>query len=127
MRRLAIGPGLAFFFCFLFTFPAATSPLFRALPVYFEANLGQGPPGAGFLARGGDYQLALMPTGSVLTVQNRERHASASVETLLVDADRRATLEGLDPLDARVHWLNGAHASLWGASIPLFGRVRAKD
>lgn len=122
------------------------SAALAALPVRFEANLGQGAAGAPFVAHGRGYGLALTPGGMVLTLQDPNRGPGASKRD--VELDRAApaagrfepvslhmrlegagavTPVGEEPLETRTNYLIGPDPSAWVTDVPSFARVRYPD
>jgi hypothetical protein len=111
-------------FCFalaaLSAIPAAgadnISPVRRALelaPIRFERSAP-----SEFFARGLNYRLALSPRGAVLALPDHQ------VRLSLVGASSSATIDGEQPLTARVNYFHGSDRSKWRTGVPNFGRVR---
>ncbi len=100
----------------------------------FEPNQGQAETAVRFLARGRGYGLFLTPTETVLVVApavatrglSVPRPEQAVVRMRLVGADPGATIEGVEPLLGRSHYLLGA-PDRWRRSVPSFARVRYTD
>jgi MBG domain (YGX type)/Chitobiase/beta-hexosaminidase C-terminal domain/FG-GAP-like repeat/Abnormal spindle-like microcephaly-assoc'd, ASPM-SPD-2-Hydin/NHL repeat len=112
----------------------------RSLPHYFEANRGQWPSSEAFRAYGYGYSVSLRQDGLALKVASpRDARvpgkmnpsttgafgdtAPREVSLRFEGASAAARLTGLDELDAKGAWFQGAESN-WHSGIPLFERVR---
>jgi hypothetical protein len=114
----------------------------QSMPRYFEANRGQWPAGHAYRAYGYGYGIALGKEGVTLLVANPKDlkplgklnpnalpgaalNATPPREVSLrfEGASATARLVGLDELDAKGAWFQGAEAN-WRSDIPLYERVR---
>ena len=122
---------------------AATVPLHekpRALPHYFEANRGQWPSSEAFRAYGYGYSVSLRQDGLALKVASPHdarvlgkikpetigaisQTTAPEVSLRFEGASAAARMTGLDELDAKGAWFQGAESN-WHSGIPLFERVR---
>jgi YD repeat-containing protein len=83
----------------------------------FEANRGQAPGGVKFLRRGRPYAVSLDEGGIAVAPS-----ATADPVRIRFEDARAATMEGLEPLPGRVHYLRGRGQSF--TDVARFGRVR---
>jgi hypothetical protein len=104
------------------------------VPLSFEANQGQSDSRVKFLARGHGYTLFLTTSETVLFLtpaahveRGPSQPSHAVVRLRLIDANRNATVEGLDPLPARSHYFVGRDPQRWRTGIPHYARVRLRD
>jgi hypothetical protein len=120
----------------------ASAERYGALPLRFEANVGQTDGRVRFLARGGGYTLFLTPDEAVFSLSVRARSAkSATEESLPADeVGQRAVLrmrtEGanLDPevrgegeLEGRTNYFVGNDPSRWYRDVRGYASVRYRD
>lgn len=113
---------------------------FGTLPLYFEANRGQGDGGFDFVARGRNCNFFVAPTEAVLTltksdatksagldrhpIANRVRRATRELRLQFVGANVAAQMSGLGELPGRANYFLGNEPSQWRTGVPLFARVR---
>jgi len=129
---------------------------YGALPLSFEANLGQTDPRVQFLARGKGYTLFLTREEAVLVLRAREeeRGSSASsrlsglsgaepsvsdptretkqtrqtvVRMQLVDSNHEAPTTGAEKLPGIVNYFVGNNPQNWRTNIPTYKKVEYKE
>ncbi|HEV8486967.1 MAG TPA: SBBP repeat-containing protein, partial [Blastocatellia bacterium] len=98
---------------------------------------GQADSKVKFLSRGSGYSLLLSPTEAVLTLVGVKRsHSQAKagskphsnvMSMRLIGANRRSSMEGIDPLASRSNYLIGNDARNWRTAVPGYARVRHKE
>ncbi|MEZ5102250.1 MAG: SBBP repeat-containing protein [Thermoleophilia bacterium] len=96
--------------------PAAATPPPAGgsiVPLHFEQNVGQAPADVRFLARGAGSADALLGADGVTV---------GDLRLALDRAVRAATVEGVDPLAARIDYFVGPR-SHWHTDVPAFGEV----
>ena len=114
------------------------------LPLSFEPNRGQTDEQVKFIARGAGYTLFLTPTEAVFSLQqNRARHGvpeeladailsapkpaqqtSSVLRVQLLNADRNATVTGLNELPGRTNYFRGNDPSKWTTNLATFAKVQ---
>lgn len=94
------------------------------LPLYFEPVASQAPAGRTFIARAAHYLIAVSKEGARLALRPRpgDPSVSATIELRFVDADTRASIDGADPQEARIHRFGGADGKTH-VDVPTFGSV----
>ena len=92
-------------------------------PLTFEARQGQARGKVEFLGHGRGYDLYLSPGEAVLAVSA----VSPAVRMKLVGANRRASMEGTDPLPGRANYFLGSNPRQWRTGIPMFTRVVSRQ
>jgi hypothetical protein len=107
------------------------------LPLIFERNIGQAPPGVKFLSHGNDSLLlissdtAILRLASATSRRPRADHALranlATVRIRMVGANPDAPVEGQAPLGARINYFIGRDPSRWHRNVPAFGAVTVHD
>ncbi|MSQ59482.1 MAG: hypothetical protein EXR36_07525 [Betaproteobacteria bacterium] len=100
--------------------PPSVENLSQHLPLAFEANKGQFPAQAKFLARTPGKQLFLVPQGMVMVLGE----SSAGRSVVRVDfrgAAKASRYEGVDPLEAKTHYFRGSQSY---TDVPNFARAR---
>src|SRR5262245_22616936 len=83
---------------------------FGKLPMRFETNAGQVDANVGFLSRGGDYTLLVMPAELAFSFANGRASQSKRARSFrmkLVGADERAQGEGIDRLPTTSNYFVG--------------------
>ena len=103
---------------------ASLAANYGALPLAFEANVGQAAPGINYLAHGGDYNLALSSQQAVLSPANG---AGDTLTFALAGANPQALAVSADQLVTRTNYLIGNDPSQWHTNIPNFGRVQYQN
>jgi len=112
-------------------------------PLSFEENLGQTNPRIKFVARGGNFMLALAPEEADLHVHTphvREKRpaqldpegmgwadamaASARVRLEFAGGNPATRLEGVDPQPGTINYFKGSDPSRWQRNVPHFDRVQ---
>ena len=88
------------------------------MPLRFEANRGQWDPAVRYGARANGYALLLTAAGPVVAFSGSER-----VYIRLLDSNRAATIEALDPLPSHTDYFLGGREH-WRTDIPNYSRVR---
>ncbi|MCP5116608.1 MAG: hypothetical protein GY953_37745, partial [bacterium] len=93
----------------------------------FEPNQGQGDPAADFLVRHAGYSASLSAEG--LSIRGRRPGVGprGDFEIRLLDANRGARAEGLDPTGGHSNYFIGNDPSRWSSGVPHFRRVRYQD
>jgi hypothetical protein len=108
--------------------PAPAAPALQPLgrtPLSFEANQGQVPSPASFVARGPGYQVRLGPSEALLLLGNSTAGADASVLRMRLVGGQAPSLEGQQPLAGRVNSFVGSDPARWRTGIPTFRKVQA--
>lgn len=116
-RRLLLGAILPLALC------AAPAKQRIRLPLVFEPNQGQAAPEVKFLGRNSRYTLRLGST----EVAFCGTRSGASLRMRLERGNRRASLEGLDPLPGKSFYYVGHDPSRWQTRISQYARVRYRD
>ena len=117
--------------------------LLGAAPLQFEENKGQADSRAKFLARGGNFVLALTPREADLNIHTRHVHekrppqlepegvgwadamaSSAVVRVEFAGGNPDAQLTGVDAQPGRINYIRGKDRKGWFRDVPHFGRVR---
>src|SRR5262245_45966867 len=93
----------------------------RSLSLSFEANRGQAPPDAQFLARGHGYNVLLTAEGNQLLLRHKGR--ALSVKTRLIEANPRTVLQGEEKQLAKVHYFRRGMSL---RDVPTYARVRSE-
>ena len=88
------------------------------MPLRCEANRGQWDPAVRYGARANGYALLLTAAGPVVAFSGSER-----VDIRLLDSNRAATIEALDPLPSHTDYFLGGREH-WRTDIPNYSRVR---
>jgi hypothetical protein len=96
---------------------AKANAIYSGLPLSFEANQGQLPPGAFYGARANGYHLLLGAGGPSIAM------GSHHIDMSFDGANAAPRIEGLDALPTRTEYLIG-NRSQWHTGIRSFGRVR---
>jgi hypothetical protein len=92
-----------------------------ALPLTFEANVGQADPSVQYLAHGSGYNLALTDQGATLDLSNGNQADALTLQ--LVGGNATPSLVGLNSQSGVANYLIGDDASQWRTNVPLFGQV----
>src|SRR5689334_8733426 len=109
------------FFLHAFTARAADPAPYGKVPLSFEKNLGQVDSRVKFLSRGPGYGIFLTDREAIL----RLNHAGpATVRMSLAGQSSTGTIEAVDPLPGKTHYLKGPGPDQWHADLPNYGRVR---
>jgi uncharacterized protein (TIGR03437 family) len=95
----------------------------KAFPLIFEAKQVQAGGKVTFLGRGRGYSLYLSPGEAVLAVSA----AFPAVRMKLVGANRRVSMEGIDPVPGRANYFLGSNPRQWRTGIPMFARVVSRQ
>ena len=129
--------------------PVQVSSALSALPLMFEANIGQSDPRVKFMARGIGarglgYGVFLTADGATMSLLSRDRNkrdsnkkkdkkedeARTRVEALrmrLAGANPNATVTGMAQLPGKSNYFLGNDPSRWQRDVPQFARVRYED
>lgn len=96
-----------------------------AVPLFFERNLGQAAPGVAFFSRGANYDLFLDGSDAVVATHARSEIAASSphLTLRLVEPNRGARTEGIQPCAGRLNYLIGNNRSKWRTNVPVYGGV----
>jgi hypothetical protein len=113
---------------------------FGQRPLSFEANLGQTDPTVRFLSRGQGYSLFLTPTEAVLSLRKAASQSKpqsnsplpGKIKPVTADvlrmqlqgANPAATVEGLNQLPGKTHYLRGKDPKAWRTGIPSYAKVK---
>ncbi|HVE35882.1 MAG TPA: SBBP repeat-containing protein [Gemmatimonadaceae bacterium] len=94
------------------------------LPLYFEPVGDAARGGRTFIARAAHYLIAVSKEGARLALRPRPSDPSvtATVALRFLDADARASIDGADPQEARIHRFGGADGNTH-VDVPTFGSV----
>ena len=95
--------------------------LFERQPLRFEEASGTG---FAYVAHGHNYQLAIGAARNDLTWTDPRTHTFAVIRTRFPGANRRATVQGLDPVVAQTNYFLGSASSKWRTGIQNYSRVR---
>lgn len=100
-----------------------------AVPLAFEENRGQMPPGAGFVARGPGYKLLIERKGFALVQWGHDEDGLAprtEVLRLRFEGSGGAELIGEEPLARVSNFFHGTDPEGWLEGVPNFARVRMR-
>jgi len=95
-----------------------------ALPLRFEANLGQAGNAVKFLSRGSGFGLFLTNHEAVLRLVEPK---PATVRMTLGGQNATPRIEGIDRLAGKTHYLKGRSPVSWHGDVPAYARVRYAD
>ena len=98
-----------------------------ALPMSFEANLGQADPEVHFLSRGHDYVLFLTSQEAVFALRTPPARDAAVLRMRLVGANARPPVRGVDELPGRSSYFIGKDPRKWRSGVPTYARVEYRD
>lgn len=108
--------------------------LYGALPLSFEANLGQTDPSVSFLSRGNGYTLFLTDREAVLTLRNpsstsaqKAQSAGTALRLKLLGANGHPAVTGRDELPGKVNYLIGNDPSKWLRNVPTYAKIRYEN
>lgn len=108
--------------------PSSAAPrTLGALPLGFEANAGQGPAGAQFLASAKGYSLALSPTTMGLSLEASKGGLPTQVRMHIMGGNADAAGTGEDASAARTNYLIGKDPTQWHLNIATFQKVAYHD
>jgi hypothetical protein len=105
----------------------------KALPVAFEANVGQADPAVRFMARGRSHVAFLTDDGAVLAWtgpapgEPAGERAARAARLTLAGARPGLRAEGERALPGRVNHLVGSDPRAWRTDVATFGRVRYRE
>ncbi|QJR09737.1 hypothetical protein DSM104443_00787 [Usitatibacter rugosus] len=97
---------------------------FGALPMTFEASVGQVGSETRFVSRGRGYQLFLTPTESVVALSDARADRGVAVRTRLLGANPRPVISGAEPVERKSNYFAGRDPSKWRRNVPNFAKVR---
>lgn len=103
---------------------ALARKVLSGLPVVFEPNQGQWSPQVKFSARTGDCRVFLTARGAVLSFSQPGAGSPRQAAISMLNANRAAAIEGVDPLPSRGNYFLGNRKENWHAGVSQFGRVR---
>jgi hypothetical protein len=110
---------------------AAHSPVkpdFGALPLSFEANLGQTDEQVRFISRGQGFALFLTAAEAVLSLRKSDGQTPPAVLRMrLDDASQAPEVAGEDELAGKSNYFVGGNPDNWKRDVPNFSRVRYKE
>jgi hypothetical protein len=92
------------------------------LPLSFEPNVGQAPPGVGYIGRGPGTTIALSRGGAILQIAKTPRHAMEDLNVRFVGGDP-ASLSGSARLPGKASYFIGSERSRWRSGVPTFAAV----
>jgi hypothetical protein len=99
-----------------------------ALPLSFEANLGQTDPQVQFLSRGPGFALFLTSAEAVLVAQKpASARGRAVVRMRLVGARGERHARGVQELPGRSSYFVGKDPRRWRSAVPTYARVEYPD
>jgi hypothetical protein len=102
------------------------------LPLVFEANQGQMPSKASFIARGLGYSLLLSPNQVLLALRSaggtKDAHSLHDLVDIQIDAaDPKCKPQGVDELRGKANYFVGADPTKWRVGVPTFGKVKYEN
>lgn len=97
---------------------AATAP---ALPLRFEANQGQAPPGVKYLARGAGYLFSFDSAGATMALKGPAGLARIRYRFLHAAADAR--IEAAEPQSGASNYFIGRDSRNWRTGVPAYSRL----
>ncbi len=100
--------------------PEPPEQMAMAVPASFEANLGQAPPDAAFVARGHGYVALMDPDGYTLV------SGPSSVRITFADAATHG-IDAVGDLPGRSHYLLGPDPDQWVRDVPHHEGVRYRE
>lgn len=106
--------------------PAQTALNTGNLPLWFEADHGQGDASAPFIAHSHDAEF-LMSATSAQFVLRKSTGETAAARMLFVGANPSAQISGDSELPGKINYLIGNNPALWHSSVPTFARVRVEN
>jgi hypothetical protein len=98
-----------------------------AQPLRFEQNQGQTDRRVDYLARGPRYALFLSGDGAVLSLRQSAGRLDSTVKMRLAEANPHPSVEGLDELAGKSHYLTGNDPAAWRVGVANFAKVRYRD
>src|SRR4029077_21124366 len=98
-----------------------------ALPMSFEANLGQADPEVDFLSRGHDYVLFLTSQEAVFALRTPPARDAAVLRMRFVGANARPRVRGVGELPGRSSYFIGKDPQKWRSGVPTYARVEYRD
>lgn len=100
-------------------------------PLSFEANQGQNPSTARYLAHGQGYSLLLHPNSADFALRTSPTSAknscTAQVTMRLIGSDPAAHFVAAEPLPGQVNYFHGKDPAQWHTHIPTFARLRCNS
>src|SRR5437867_3229160 len=105
---------------------------YGALPLSFEANLGQTDPRVQFLARGKGYTLFLTPNEAVFSLRKAKVEVKGEYEQTVLrmrleGANPSPGASGLEPLPGIVNYFIGNNPQNWRTNIPTYKKVEYNE
>lgn len=95
------------------------------LPLAFEKNGGEADSRVKYLSRGAGYTLFLTADEAVLSLT--ENHAERNFLMMLLGANSKARVRGLDELSGKTNYFFGKYQREWHTNIPNYARVKYAD
>ena len=95
-----------------------------SLPLAFELNEGQAPPGIKALARGKGYGLLVTEQSFVLALTPGAKEPEDVLRFTTVGSDPAASVIGLDPLPGTVSYYVGNDRGKWRSGIRTYARIK---
>src|SRR5438093_4582010 len=105
---------------------------YGALPLSFEANLGQTDPRVQFLARGKGYTLFLTPNEAVFSLRKAKVEVKAEYQQTVLPMRLEGPnpspgASGLEPLPGIVNYFIGNNPQNWRTNIPTYKKVEYNE
>src|SRR5262245_27131793 len=91
------------------------------IPLTFEKNLGQADSHVKFLSRGPGYGVFLTDREAILRLNHP---TPATVRMSLSGQTSTPSIEPVDPLSGKTHYLKGSASDRWHSDLPTYGRIR---
>jgi hypothetical protein len=111
--------------------PEVASSISR-LPLVFEPNHGQAPPGARFVSRTGKYTLLLTADQAILVLpqagsSSDKGSARRLLHLELIGAQSEPSMEGIDQLPGKSNYFIGRDSANWRTNIPQYAKVEYRS
>src|SRR5262245_39066004 len=100
---------------------------FNAMPLAFEANVGQTDDAASFVARGQGYAFWATSEGPVLRLRNRQASAGAVLRMRVVGGEPKNQPKAETLLPGRANYFLGNEPSLWKTNVARYLALRYDD
>jgi len=105
---------------------AQTGLNFGSLPLWFEADRSPTEAGPRYLARTGNSQFEIAPTGATITLRQASGQTAACTMQF-VHGNPAATVTGAAELAGKINYLTGNNPAAWQTSVATFGQVRVEE
>src|SRR5262245_44488459 len=91
------------------------------IPLTFEKSLGQADSHVKFLSRGPGYGVFLTDREAILRLNHP---TPATVRMSFSGQTSTPSIEPVDPLSGKTHYLKGSASDRWHSDLPTYGRIR---